>query len=168
VAYFHQLAREVWFYESPFPLNLLGYLLEPVYLRLYRRIPIITISESTQKDLNRLGARNVYVVHDGVDVKPLTEVPQPGEKANRPTVLYVGRVVPSKRVADIIEAIHLVSKKVPDVQLWIAGSSNPVYLTRLKRQIQQYQLDEQVQILGKISYAERQTRMKQAHLLGDW
>lgn len=165
VAYFNQLAREVWFYESPFPLNLLGYLLEPLYLRFYRRTPIITISESTQEDLTRLGADKVYVVHPGVDVTPLPEVPQPGEKAQKPTVLYVGRVVPSKRVADIITAIHLVSKQVPEVQLWIAGSSSPAYLARLKCQIQRYQLDKQVHFLGKISFEERQTIMKQAHLL---
>lgn len=165
VAYFNQLAREVWFYESPFPLNLLGYLLEPLYLRFYRRTPIITISESTQEDLTRLGADKVYVVHPGVDVTPLPEVPQPGEQAQKPTVLYVGRVVPSKRVADIIAAIHLVSKQVPEVQLWIAGSSSPAYLTRLKRQIRRCQLDKQVHFLGKISFEERQTVMKQAHLL---
>lgn len=164
-AYFNQLAREVWFYESPFPLNLLGYLLEPVYLRFYRRTTIVTISESTQKDLILLGARKVYVVHPGVDGTPLPEVPQPGEKAKKPTVLYVGRVVPSKRVADIIAAIHLVGKQVPDVQLWIAGSSSPAYLARLKRQIQRYQLDKQVHFLGRISFEERQTFMKQAHLL---
>jgi glycosyltransferase involved in cell wall biosynthesis len=165
VAYFHQLAREVWFYETPFPLNLLGFLLEPLYLRFYRRTPIITISESTQEDLANLGVEKIYIVHDGVDVTPLPEVPKPGEKAQNPTVLYVGRVVPSKRVADIIKAIYLVSKKVPDVQLWIAGSSNPAYLARLKRQIQQYQLDKQVHFLGKISFEERQALMKQAHLL---
>lgn len=165
VAYVNQLAREVWFYESRFPLNLLGYLLEPVYLSFYRRMPIITISESTQKDLNRLGARKVFVVHPGVDVTPLPEAPQPGEKAHKPTVLYVGRVVPSKRVADIIAAIQLVSKRVPEVQLWIAGSGSPSYLARLNRQIKRYQLEKQVHFLGKISFEERQAFMKQAHLL---
>jgi glycosyltransferase involved in cell wall biosynthesis len=105
------------------------------------------------------------VVHDGVDVTPLSEIPQPGEKAKRPTVLYVGRVVPSKRVANIIAAIYLVSKQVQDVQLWIAGSSNPAYLTRLERQIRQCHLDKQVHFFGKISFEERQTLMKQAHLL---
>src|SRR6202022_3092021 len=29
----HQLAREVWWYESKFPLNVIGFLAEPLYLR---------------------------------------------------------------------------------------------------------------------------------------
>src|SRR5206468_8182458 len=33
----HQLAREVWWYESPFPISALGYMAEPWYLRIYRR-----------------------------------------------------------------------------------------------------------------------------------
>ncbi|TMD56332.1 MAG: glycosyltransferase family 4 protein, partial [Chloroflexi bacterium] len=46
----HQLAREVWWYESAFPLNVLGYLTEPLYLRAYRRIPVLTVSASTESD----------------------------------------------------------------------------------------------------------------------
>jgi len=32
----HQLCREIWFYELGFPLNLIGYTLEPIYLWLLR------------------------------------------------------------------------------------------------------------------------------------
>src|SRR3990167_1095837 len=35
LCYINQLAREVWFYESKFPLSWIGYFLEPIYLRLY-------------------------------------------------------------------------------------------------------------------------------------
>jgi hypothetical protein len=29
--FFHQLCREIWFYQMRFPLSLIGYLLEPLY-----------------------------------------------------------------------------------------------------------------------------------------
>src|ERR1700726_624485 len=32
----YQPAREVWWYESRFPLSAIGYLLEPIYLQFYR------------------------------------------------------------------------------------------------------------------------------------
>jgi len=143
----------------------LGYLLEPIYLRFYRNTPIVTISESTQRDLNRFAANKVHVVHPGFSGIPLPEVPLPAEKAKKPTVLYMGRVVPSKRVMDIVKSIHLVSKQVADVQLWIAGSTTPTYLARLERMIRKYQIEKQVFFLGKISFEERQMLMKQAHLL---
>src|SRR5882757_7729806 len=33
IYFFHQLARQVWFYQMSLPLSLVGYLLEPLYLR---------------------------------------------------------------------------------------------------------------------------------------
>lgn len=165
VAYINQLAREVWFYEMPFPVNLLGYLIEPIFLRIYRKTPIVTISESTQDDLRKLGAIKVVVVHPGFSGLPLAELPQILEKAKKPTVLYVGRVVPSKRVNEIIEAIHLVREQVPEVQLQVAGSISRSYLSKLEREVKHFNLENNVTFLGKISFQERQTLMKQAHLL---
>jgi hypothetical protein len=56
VALIHQLAREYWFYETPFPISYIGYhFLEDRWLRNYVNIPTVTISESTKKDLLNLG-----------------------------------------------------------------------------------------------------------------
>lgn len=165
VAYINQLAGDVWFYEMPFPLSLLGFLLEPLFLRTYRKTPIVTISESTQNDLHKLGARNVVVVHPGFSGVPLSDLPKPIEKAQIPTVLYVGRVVPSKRVNEIIEAIRLVRERIPEVQLQVVGSISRSYLSKLERMVKHYNLEKNVTFLGRISVQERQTLMKQAHLL---
>ena len=68
VALIHQLAREYWLLEMYPPLSLLGYFLEPRYLRLYRDTPTITVSQSTKKDLEELGFRKIYVVSPGISV----------------------------------------------------------------------------------------------------
>ena len=48
VALIHQLAREIWFYETPFPVSLLGrYVLEPSWLSAYRDVPAMTVSNSS-------------------------------------------------------------------------------------------------------------------------
>ena len=44
VAVIHQVAREVWRYETPWPVAVLGrYLLEPAWLRAYRDVPVVTV-----------------------------------------------------------------------------------------------------------------------------
>lgn len=56
IALIHQLAREYWFYETPFPIDYLGYyFLEKRWLRNYRTIPTATVSESSKKGSGRHG-----------------------------------------------------------------------------------------------------------------
>ena len=50
VALIHQVAREVWNYDVPRPLALLGrYVLEPRWLRSYRDVPVLTLSRSSRE-----------------------------------------------------------------------------------------------------------------------
>ena len=49
VAFICQLAREVWFYETPAVVGRIGYTIEPFYLRPYRDVPTMTISESMRE-----------------------------------------------------------------------------------------------------------------------
>ena len=48
VLWVNQLAREVWWYEAPRGIAAAGYLAEPLYLQAYRRVPVLTISNSTR------------------------------------------------------------------------------------------------------------------------
>ena len=66
VAVIHQVAREVWRYETPWPIAILGrYLLEPAWLRIYRDVPVVTVSESSRESLAEYGLRRVTVVPEG-------------------------------------------------------------------------------------------------------
>ena len=104
VAFIHQLARSVWFYETRFPISLIGYLLEPLYLQLYRKIPTITISSSTKADLVGLGFRDVTVVYVAIDEIPVSKL---SKKPKEPLLLFVGRMVPSKRPTHVYEAFKI-------------------------------------------------------------
>ncbi len=165
LALFHQLAREVWRYEAPFPLNILGYLLEPWYLRLYRHTPTVTGSESTRQDLYELGFQRVYLVEYGVDVTPLADVPTEDQKEENPTVIYVGRLVPSKRVIDIVQAIGLVRAHIPNVQLWLVGDGMRKYIRRLKELVSHYGLRNSVRFWGKVPHGQKIELLTRAHAL---
>ncbi len=165
LAFFHQLACEVWRYEAPFPLNLIGYLLEPWYLRPYRGTPTVAVSESTQRDLVELGLQRVYLVEDGVDVTPLANVPAEDQKEENPTVIYVGRLVPSKRVIDIVKAIGLVRAHIPNVQLWLVGDGTRAYIRKLKKLVSDYGLRSSVRFWGKVPHAQKVDLLTRAHAL---
>jgi len=118
-ALIHQLAREYWFYETPFPISYLGYyFLEETWLRNYLRIPTVTVSDSTMKDLVNLGFEKVFVVGEGLNFKPLEKL---SEKEDYPVVVYAGRLKRAKRPDHAVKAFKIVRTTVPKAELRIIG-----------------------------------------------
>src|SRR5713226_2459194 len=118
-AFIHQLAREFWFYETPFPVSVVGrYLLEEHWLRAYREVPTFTVSSSSLHDLVSLGFRDVTVVPPGVSRASLPAVP---EKEERPTVAYVGRLKKAKLPDHALRAFARVREQIPGARLWMVG-----------------------------------------------
>jgi len=125
IAVIHQLAREFWFYETPFPIGYIGYhFLEDRWLRSYTDVPVVTVSDSTKRDLEDLGLKRVFVVHNGLNVEPVVEVP---EKSEKPSIVFVGRMKRAKRPGDVVEAFRIVREKFGDAELWMVGDG---YLRR--------------------------------------
>jgi glycosyltransferase involved in cell wall biosynthesis len=119
VALIHQLAKEYWFYEMPFPISYIGYyFLEDRWLRNYVDVLTVTVSESTRQDLLDLGFKEVFVVPEGLNFRPLNDVP---EKEIYPIVAYVGRLKRAKRPDHAIKAFRIVKEKIPEAELWIIG-----------------------------------------------
>lgn len=119
VTLIHQLAREFWFYETRFPINYMGrYFFEDRWLKKYRDIPTITVSESTKKDLMDSGFKHVSIVPEGINFKPLEKV---GEKEIYPTLIFVGRLKKAKLPDHAIHAFKLIKEKVNNAKLWVVG-----------------------------------------------
>jgi len=118
VALIHQLAREYWFYELSFPLNVLGYYFEKRWLRKYVSIPTVTVSNSTRKDLDALGFKQVFIVPVGLNFEPLAK---PSPKNYNPVIVYAGRLKRTKRPIHALKAFEKVKEELPDAELWIIG-----------------------------------------------
>ncbi len=115
----HQLAREFWFYETKFPINYAGrYFFEDRWLKKYKDILTITVSDSTKNDLMALGFNNISVVPEGINFKPLDSIP---EKEKKPTLIFVGRLKKAKCPDHAIESFKIIRKKLPNAKLWVAG-----------------------------------------------
>jgi glycosyltransferase involved in cell wall biosynthesis len=158
----HQLAREVWWYESPFPLSLLGFVTEPLYLQVYRNRPILTVSPSTKADLIGLGFKgSVTIVPEGLEaLSVVTEA-----RSDAPTFLYVGRLAPSKRVSHVLKAFALFRLTHPHAQLRVIGEGSPRYVKRLRRLAAQLDLIGDANFLGRIPAREKHLEMARAHAL---
>lgn len=158
----YQLAREVWFYEAPFPFSLFGYLLEPIYLRFYRKENCITISESTYQDLLKLGFRkDMLIVNPGISIAPLEKIP---EKESCPTLIYVGRLKRSKRVHHVLKAFSIVKQTLPKAQLWIVGEGDERYKRRLNKIIQKENIQD-ITFWGYVDESKKYELMRRAHLI---
>jgi glycosyltransferase involved in cell wall biosynthesis len=157
-----QLAREVWWYESPFPLNAVGYALEPFYLRLYRQTPVLTFSESTAGDLRSLGFRSAITVVP-VGVEPVGAPDEP--KSIEPAFIYAGRLSPSKRVHEILEAFAFFRKEHGSGRLVLVGNGSKPYLDRLDRMAVQLGVADSVEFCGWLEGPAKHRRMAQAYAL---
>jgi glycosyltransferase involved in cell wall biosynthesis len=119
VALVHQLAREFWFYETPFPVSYIGYrFLENYWLKQYVDVPTVTVSESTRCDLSDLGFKTVSIVPEGLNFKPLKALPVKDEK---PIMVFSGRLKHAKRPDHAIKAFRIVKEKLPNAELWVFG-----------------------------------------------
>jgi glycosyltransferase involved in cell wall biosynthesis len=156
VALIHQLAREIWFHETPFPLSVLGrYVLEPWWLRAYRRVPAMTVSASSAESLVRHhGWRDVTVIPEGSDHHA---VPTVG-KEQEPTIVFLGRLVAMKRPQHALEAFELLTRRFPSAQLWMIGDG-PL-LERLRETA-----PPGVAFLGRVGREELLERLARSHVL---
>jgi glycosyltransferase involved in cell wall biosynthesis len=156
VALIHQLAREIWFYETPFPLSVLGrYVLEPWWLHAYRDVPALTVSQSSASSL-ALHHRwsDVTVVPEGHSPHPVLEVAKEGD----PTVVFLGRLVAMKRPEDAIAAFRLLTEHVPSAKLWMIGDG-PL-LPRLRATA-----PRSVTFFGRVGHDELLERLARSHVL---
>jgi glycosyltransferase involved in cell wall biosynthesis len=157
-----QLAREVWWYESAFPVNAIGYAVEPLYLRGYRRTPVVTISHSTERDLRALGFSSpIKVIPIGID----HGVYAPRAKADVPTFLYVGRLAPSKRIGHMLEALSEFRQAIGAGRLWLVGTGADQYRRSLTAQAKRLNIEDHVVFWGKVTEQEKRRVMTEAHAL---
>jgi len=156
LALIHQLAREIWFYETRFPVSVLGrFVLEPRWLHAYRRVPALTVSQSSADSLRRYhGWQDVSVVPEGLTPHPVPEV----AKEHAPTIVFLGRLVAMKQPRQAVEAFSLLAERFPGAQLWMVGDGPE--LDKL-----QSTSPPGVVFFGRVESDELRERLARAHVL---
>jgi glycosyltransferase involved in cell wall biosynthesis len=156
IALIHQVCRDVWYYQLPPPLAVLGrYWFEPRWLRSYREVPIITVSESSKESLSLYGLNEVTVVPEGYRrIENPPEVP----KEDKPTVVFVGRLTSNKRPEEAIRAFEILRADMPTAVMWVIGAGP------LESRLRDMAPDG-VEFLGRLSEEEKHNRLARAHIL---
>jgi len=153
---FHQLAGKIWIYETPFPINYLFYgYLEKKWLLPYRETPTVTVSNSSKLDLEDMGFKKIFVIPEGLDVTPLSNLPL---KDPTPTIVYIGRLKRHKLAQDALEAFSIAREHIPELRMWVIGSG-PM-LNELKNKFN----EDSISFYGRINDEFKFEFLKKAHI----
>ena len=125
----------------------------------YRNTPIVTLSTSSEQEISTylgLPPENISVVHPGID-----DFFRPGEpKAPLPLVVAVGRLMPSKRIDQLIRIAADAKEQVPDLELVIVGDG--YQRPMLEAQVAQLGASDWIRLSGRASDDELRSLYQRA------
>lgn len=130
VAFICQLAREVWFFEARRGAAEIGHLLEPLMLRPYANLPVMTISASSAQSLSELGFKGRQAIMPMAITQYDAPAPLPLDKRDQ-TLVVLGRVTPSKRLEQSIHALGLLPEQYRSIRLAVVGDGSAEERRRL-------------------------------------
>ena len=165
----YQLCREIWFYQLWFPLNLIGYLLEPIYLWLLRSSYVLTESESTKKDLQKYGFKKgkIFVFRIGLDIKPITEEElSRQDKGTAPAILFLGSVRRMKRPDHLLKAFNIIKKRITSAKLFIVGSGDSYYAKKFFKSVADSPYRSDITCFGRVEDDKKLQIMRAAKIIG--
>lgn len=169
LGFIHEITKEVWkLNEFTFPVNYFagwgGLALEPFIFKLYRKIPFMTVSDSTKNDLINWGIAkgNITVINNGMRSPFFKSLPKK-EKHN--TLLYLGALAKDKGIEDALKVFSLLGKKYPQWRFWVIGKSDPQYLKKLKEDSQKLGLTEKIKFWGYLSEYKKFELLARSQLL---
>jgi glycosyltransferase involved in cell wall biosynthesis len=156
----HHLFGRSAFQAAPAPIAAVTWLLDHTVPAAFRGTRVIAVSESTKEDLVRRGMRaeRIQVIPNGIDLDYFS--PAPGERAARPTLVFIGRLRKYKRVDLILSAVARLGADGVEVELLIVGDGDE--RGRLERQIRELGLGARVRLMGFISEREKRDTLRRA------
>ncbi len=165
---YHQLAEEVWNYETPFPLNYIGrYILEPIALKLssFKNDLTFAMSNSTKKSLQKYGYHEdkIKVLPEATNIIGLNQS-EHANKASQFTVLYFGSMRRMKRPEHVVEAFAMGLKNT-SAKLVLAGTFIPNRKKLIMDLIHKNELESQTTIIEGVSNSQKREIFNKAHVV---
>ena len=126
----------------------------PRWVRNYIDIPTVTVSNSTKDDLIDYGFKEIYIVPEGINFKPIDQI---SIKEKDPTFLFVGLLKKLNLPHHAVEAFDIISEKLPQAKLWIVGRGPEV------KKLKKLAKGLNVTFFGYISEEKKLELMRRAH-----
>lgn len=155
----HHVHQEVFTLYLPRPLAIIARFLEKGLMPLvYKNTKIITVSESSKNEIEKLGLghNGIDIVNPGVDLNLLFQ----GEKSLVPTILYLGRFKAYKSINILLQAFKKVLEKIPEAELILAGSGDEE--KSLKKLAESLDVSSSVIFTGKVNENEKISLLQKA------
>lgn len=145
----HHVHQDLFRTNLYFPMDKIAMFLEGVLMPLvYRNTKIITVSESSRKDIIALGffkPANISVVNPGINLVRL----HPYSKTRYPSFVYLGRIRAQKNIDIAIRAFAKVVRAYPSARLYIAGWGEQI--DDLKKLASRLKVSRFVRLLGRVT-----------------
>lgn len=170
IAFIHEVAKEVWQYNPwPKPLNLIptvvGGIGEPlIYKFFYRKVPFLTVSDSTKNELVEWGIpqTQITVIHNGVTF-PIKKTQHSKEKTK--TVIFLGALTADKGIFAALETFAFLQKREPNWQFWVVGKGEPRFVDKLKKFAATLDISKNTTFWGYVSDEKKFELLQKAHIL---
>ncbi|HEY5526567.1 MAG TPA: glycosyltransferase [Candidatus Anoxymicrobiaceae bacterium] len=161
----HHLHQDQFLVEMGRHLGRFGRFLERVMVPLlYRNMPVVAVSRSTEdrkrEALWRGGDMDMRVVYNGVDHAFYLPSGTPAEK---PTVLYLGRIKRYKQLPRLIAMMPGLRAEVPDAELVIAGDGDA--MEEVREAVAASPARESIKILGRVTEEEKLELLRRAWVM---
>jgi glycosyltransferase involved in cell wall biosynthesis len=146
----HLVGREIFFKELPFPLAAVGWAAEQMIRWVYRRTPMIAVSDSTRDELIEFGIpeKRIRIVNNAIEHRERQAI----DKSTKPTFTYLGRIKEYKQLDHLIKTLPRVIAEVPRAELIIAGRGDYSHLASLAGELN---VSHSVRFIGEVSEEEK-------------
>lgn len=169
LAFIHEVTKEVWNLNPwPYPLNslpaIVGTILEPLIFKIiYKKIPFMTVSESTKKDLMEWGIakKSITVIHNGFNNPNYPK----NKKEFKKTIIYLGAISKDKGIEDALIAFRDLHERCPNIQFWVVGKGEEHKLECLKKKTKVFGIEKVTKFFGFVSEKEKYDLLSRAHIL---
>lgn len=127
----------------------------------YRRSRFWVNSLSTSRDLQRRGIPSACITVIYAAVADALFMPEPAvTRTPHPSLIYVGRLKTYKHVDFIVEAVHVLKRQFPEIQLYVAGQGDAQ--AALQARVRKLDLEGVVHFCGFVSEHEKKRLLQQA------
>lgn len=166
IMFFHMLCREIWFYQLPKYIGWIGYILEPLYLRMLSSEKVITVSNSTKQDLMKYGFKdkNISIISEGIELTPVKDLVTI-QKFEQQTILSLGSVRAMKRTLDQVKAFEIAKQASPDLKMIIAGDYSDTYGTSVAEYVSRSTYKDDISMIGRVTEEEKMRLLQKSHVL---
>jgi glycosyltransferase involved in cell wall biosynthesis len=151
VAQIHHLFGRVLFHETAWPMACYVLAFESLMPSAYRRVQVLTGSDSSRRELIAKGFGKVDIAPEGADLALYRPPEDPAKRGMK--ILYVGRIKRYKGLEVILKAAAKLKAKYPELEIQVAGSGDDV--PRLKELAGSLGMQAWTHFLGFVTEAKK-------------